>query len=196
MHITNATPFLNLSTELHLIIGQYLSNGDFANLTRTCRGLTLYRCELYKRDAERDLPEALEWAVRHGQIDTAKRSLEGGTKVNFRGPDGYTLLHRACKGRHSHLANFFLEEGADINATSVDGSALHIACLIADKDMVRHLLHWGCDVGLVDPEGNTAVHIACTEGHVSLITILLDYGANVEQKNNYGFTPFAKYTIS
>lgn len=37
--------------------------------------------------------------------------------------------------------------------------------------------------------GNTALHIACYNGQDSVVNELIDYGANVNQPNNSGFTP-------
>lgn len=37
--------------------------------------------------------------------------------------------------------------------------------------------------------GNTALHIACYNGQDSVANELIDYGANVNQPNNSGFTP-------
>lgn len=37
--------------------------------------------------------------------------------------------------------------------------------------------------------GNTALHIACYNGQDSVVNELIDYGANVNQPNNNGFTP-------
>lgn len=37
--------------------------------------------------------------------------------------------------------------------------------------------------------GNTALHIACYNGQDAVVNELIDYGANVNQPNNSGFTP-------
>ncbi|MEQ2187218.1 hypothetical protein GOODEAATRI_002364 [Goodea atripinnis] len=37
--------------------------------------------------------------------------------------------------------------------------------------------------------GNTALHIACFNGQDAVVSELIDYGANVSQPNNKGFTP-------
>lgn len=37
--------------------------------------------------------------------------------------------------------------------------------------------------------GNTALHIACYNGQDVVVNELIDYGANVNQPNNKGFTP-------
>lgn len=37
--------------------------------------------------------------------------------------------------------------------------------------------------------GNTALHLACYNGQDAVVNELTDYGANVNQPNNSGFTP-------
>uniref|UniRef100_A0A3Q1GJA2 Uncharacterized protein n=1 Tax=Acanthochromis polyacanthus TaxID=80966 RepID=A0A3Q1GJA2_9TELE len=37
--------------------------------------------------------------------------------------------------------------------------------------------------------GNTALHVACFNGQDAVVSDLIDYGANVSQPNNKGFTP-------
>lgn len=37
--------------------------------------------------------------------------------------------------------------------------------------------------------GNTALHVACFNGQDAVVSELIDYGANVSQPNNKGFTP-------
>lgn len=41
----------------------------------------------------------------------------------------------------------------------------------------------------VNVYGNTALHIACYNGQDAVVNELIDYGANVNQPNNGGFTP-------
>ena len=47
----------------------------------------------------------------------------------------------------------------------------------------------GVSPNVTNPIGQTALHIAAIWNHVEVATVLLDAGANVNQKNQYGVTP-------
>jgi serine/threonine-protein phosphatase 6 regulatory ankyrin repeat subunit B len=51
-------------------------------------------------------------------------------------------------------------------------------------------LYWThLQIDEINVYGNTALHIACYNGQDAVVNELIDYGANVNQPNNNGFTP-------
>ena len=44
--------------------------------------------------------------------------------------------------------------------------------------------------------GETGLHLAASKGHVEVVHQLLDKGAELETKDNYGWTPLSRATTS
>ncbi|KAK7574024.1 hypothetical protein V9T40_011215 [Parthenolecanium corni] len=92
------------------------------------------------------------------------------------------LLQRDCYGKH----------GLDYRhkQTNLGETALHIACKHGCEENVLILLQRGCD-----PEkktfltGDAALHIAAFNGYMKIVRYLLNYRANIDVKNNKGYTP-------
>jgi uncharacterized protein len=73
----------------------------------------------------------------------------------------------------------FIEQGADVNAQSPDGtSALHWAVHLGDDATVRLLIGEGARVDQLNGYGLAPLHVAASEGRASLVKILLDSGAS------------------
>ena len=57
-----------------------------------------------------------------------------------------------------------------------------------DIDGVKEALSLGADVNAVDDYGNTALISACMWGYTNIVELLLEYGADINIKNNKGLT--------
>ena len=84
-----------------------------------------------------------------------------------------------------------LKNGADIKITSKIGlTALHLAALHGNSEMVKLLLGFGADVNARDPFGLSPLHMAAQYGHVNTIEVLLANGADINAKTkDRGLTP-------
>ena len=88
--------------------------------------------------------------------------------LNKRNKYGFSLLHEAISGHKWDIAEFLINEGIDIN--------------------------------LKDSSGNTALHYLCDDNSTDydevfkLIKILLDKGADVNERNKQQSTPLIKAT--
>lgn len=51
-------------------------------------------------------------------------------------------------------------------------TALHLAVITEQSEVVASLVRGGCDPQLVDDSGNTALHIACRKGSVTCFSVL------------------------
>ena len=69
--------------------------------------------------------------------------------------------------------------------------SLHLACINGDVEQIRSLLNLGADIEEKTPDGSTPLMFASYKGHLNVVQLLLDQGANILAKNNYGNT--AKY---
>lgn len=66
-----------------------------------------------------------------------------------------------------------LELGADINAlNNRHQTALHIAIIRRDKNLVNYLLESGVDLEIKTAEGNSCIDLAVTSGQKELIELI------------------------
>lgn len=85
----------------------------------------------------------LLFAVRQGDVESARLLLEAGADVNDRAPDGASALVVAAHSGHGALAMFLLEQGANPDAAAAGYTALHAAVLTGDLAVVEALLAHG-----------------------------------------------------
>ncbi|PPQ83294.1 hypothetical protein CVT25_004033 [Psilocybe cyanescens] len=67
-------------------------------------------------------------------------------------------------------------------------TALHIAALKGNEELVRMLCDLGADFDLADNKGNTALHYASSWGHITIVQLLIERGCQFNAKNNQGFS--------
>ncbi|KAL7580945.1 hypothetical protein ACA910_005762 [Epithemia clementina (nom. ined.)] len=134
---------------------------------------------------------------------------KGGVDVEARTSDGYTALHVACMHGLYENALYLLELGASIHTLDQHGNtALHWACTspvylqpmnqnvnaesdgTASPDLVEHLIREaGADVNIKSSLHGTPLHCACRDyANIKIITTLLDYGADIDAKDDCGYT--------
>ena len=101
-----------------------------------------------------------------------------------------TSLHIAAREGAINLARLLIKNGTDINSRDIDSrTPLHIAAQYAESGMVRLLLAHCANVEAVDGLGRTPLHVACDgKAAQECVTILLDAGANVDARDEDGFT--------
>ncbi|VDL71942.1 unnamed protein product [Nippostrongylus brasiliensis] len=81
-----------------------------------------------------------------------------------------SALHLAARNGHTHIVCRLLENGWDINRTTVLGSALHEASGYGRAQVVRFLLHAGINSSLTNAAGLTALEYAKKNAHRNPIT--------------------------
>ena len=86
---------------------------------------------------------ALLFAVRVGDVDSARLLLAAGANVNDTLPDGTTALIEAVHSGQSAVAALLLDRGADPNNADIGYTALHAAVLRGDLPLVKALLARG-----------------------------------------------------
>ncbi|KAF9226585.1 ankyrin [Gyrodon lividus] len=67
-------------------------------------------------------------------------------------------------------------------------TALHMAALKGNEELVRMLCDLGADFDLSDNKGNTPLHYASSWGHIPIVQLLIDRGCQFAARNNDGFT--------
>ena len=103
------------------------------------------REECYTIDVQQGGFTPLLFAMRVGDLASAKLLLAAGADVNDRTPRGTSALVVAAHSGHGELAAFLLEEGADPNAADSGYAALHAAILYKDAELVAALLSAGAN---------------------------------------------------
>ena len=94
---------------------------------------------------ERGAFTPLLFAARRGDVDSARVLLSAGASLEETAADGYTPLMVASHSRHTPLAKFLLDQGADPNRSGAGYSALHTAVVRGDVELVNVLLAHGAD---------------------------------------------------
>ncbi|KAF8974436.1 ankyrin repeat-containing domain protein [Flammula alnicola] len=93
-------------------------------------------------------------------------------------------------GSHLRMARLYYERYSWIlDWSNVHGkTALHIAALKGNEELVRMLCDLGADFDLSDNKGNTPLHYASSWGHIPTVQLLIERGCQYSARNNQGFT--------
>lgn len=67
-------------------------------------------------------------------------------------------------------------------------TALHVAALRGNEELVRMLCEFNADVDLPDNKGNAPLHSASSWGHITVVQHLIERGCLYNARNNDGFT--------
>uniref|UniRef100_A0A0C9QTL1 phospholipase A2 n=1 Tax=Fopius arisanus TaxID=64838 RepID=A0A0C9QTL1_9HYME len=101
---------------------------------------------------------------------------------------GGTPLHWSSS---REVVNALIEMNCDIDALNFDGkTALHIMVIRKRLECVVALLSHMASVNIVDNDGNSPLHIAVAKGGtLTIVQMLLGFGADLNGKNFKGETP-------
>lgn len=127
-------------------------------------------------------------AASSGHSDIVKLLIENGACVNpvllLSSP-----LHEAALRDQWHCIEILVEAGANLNASDCHfGTPLHIT---ANQGFVKSgviLLRAGANVNSVKTH-NTPLHEAAVKQDVEFISLLLEFGADINARNNKGLRP-------
>ncbi|GJQ67948.1 Wtrw [Trypoxylus dichotomus] len=130
-----------------------------------------------------------------GHVQCLKIMLEAkGNNVNAKTRErDLTALHLAADGGYVECIEVLLEKGADTNVKNHRGQTpLHLAARAQAYDCVELLLRkGGADPNIADYDRRTALHAAVGKAARSydIIEVLVRWGADVNAKDQYGYTP-------
>jgi len=145
--------------------------------------------ETYSKKSDEDLIKI----VRSGNIEQLKESLAGGANIEARTQHGDTILEIASDVGNYQIASCLIEKGANLNSQNVDNWVpLMSAVDKGHSDVVELLLEKGAKADFIANNGKegqvTALFLAVKNGDIKIINILLDWGADINQQNDEGWT--------
>jgi len=102
----------------------------------------------------------IQWALKHKYFEFAELLLQFGADIDIRWREGYAFLNHEAKDGRNDTLRFMLQHGADPNTRDQRNGA-----------------------------GSTPLHCAARNDRLNAAEILLDFGADVNAKNDDGLTP-------
>jgi len=133
------------------------------------------------------------YAAALGRTDEVKRYIAEGLDLKTRNRNGDLVLGIAAVYGHRDVVAALLNAGADINATDLNGTALHRAAANGNVDIVKLLIEKKADVNTKMPSGRhkgaTPLFDAARSGSAEVVRLLLAGGAVVDAPTENGVTP-------
>lgn len=127
-------------------------------------------------------PVTFGLAIERGDVDQARRWLDGGLPVDFVGDRVGTGLMIAAWEGNVRMMELFVQRGARLDAVNRNGEqALQLADFKGNFEAVKWLLDHGAPL---ERRGNEwgALHYAVFNGHRELAQYLINRGANVNAR--------------
>ena len=118
---------------------------------------------------------SLMWASFNGHTPVVAFLLESGAKIEAKDVNGRTPLMFASSGPFQKTVELLLKKGAQVDVQGkLEGfTALMTAAAEGQLEVVRLLLEYGADPGLVDKDGDTAESFARQNGHSAVVDLLI-----------------------
>ena len=136
--------------------------------------------------------EALLNAVANGQTDAVKALLENGANPNiFSSKDKDSPLLMAVRSNNREIFDLLVSHGADLEQQNANGDfPLYAAYRNQNLDMFSSLIDKGANLDKpINEHNDTLLTMSIYEGHLSTSEMLVNNGADVNHKTNYGDTP-------
>ena len=102
---------------------------------------------------------------------------------------GIPLLIAAVRRRDPQVIRYLVRNGAEIDESYDDLTALTFAAINNFTDEARVLLEDGAEVNSGSSLNTTPLHHAADKGNDDLVRLLLEFGAEVEIHGERGVTP-------
>lgn len=109
--------------------------------------------------------------------------------MNVSDGDGRTALHLACLHEHSHVAQYLLEQGVNVNAADLTDCTPLALSVRKRSDISLLLLSHGADANSADANGVTPLHWACSSGNLEAARALTTYKAEIDAEDAQQATP-------
>ena len=151
----------------------------------------------HHRDEDGQSTTPLIIAAMNGNEKVVEVLLNFGAKIDKKGTvivddysrGGATALWCASCRDHYNIVKLLVENGADINLPTDDGSTpLRPPCVKGNFEIVQYLVEHGANVNAVNDDKETCLMIASYKGQHKIVPYLLEKGASPEYVNIFGTT--------
>jgi ankyrin repeat protein len=134
-------------------------------------------------------PKELIELVKRGKLDEVRKTIESDRSLaNLKRRDGLPLLYFAVVNGHLDTVTYLLDMGAQIDARTQSGSALHGAADNEFADIAEVLLARGANPHLRDDSGQTPLHKANMDQSGRVAAMLISSGADINAIDLQGRT--------
>lgn len=155
---------------------------------------------MLKGDPTKDEQQRLREAIEGDDLDLVQDLVQKNRSLleAVTPSGGRTTLQHAARHGKVQIAQLLLRCGSDIGAVNASGSALNVACLWGQTDMVRFLLsNSKCDVNSKNSLHQTPLHVIASSirnfrSQVPILRLLLDDSrVFLNSRDHRGKTPLA-----
>ena len=134
----------------------------------------------------------LHMACWSNHLDIVELLVENaGVDIEQRSKEGYTALHYAAWSGSTTIVKYLLDKKADLGArTNDDYTPLLLAARTGKYEIVKHLVEFTqVDIDETDSFGCSSLHHACWDGHLSVVAVLIKFGADILKADTHGRRP-------
>lgn len=110
--------------------------------------------------------------------------------LNTLNAEGFSALVLATYRQNNAVAQFLIENGANINENSKMGSPLMAAVVKGNNEIARLLMQKKADINYADGNGTTALIYAVQFSNTEIVNELLKHNADKKHKDKQGKTAF------
>lgn len=113
-------------------------------------------------------------------------------ELNIKDNAGLTALHYAVDGANLDSIKYILMEKADVNIKDNSGWSplLRAASTSASKEIAELLCKFKADVNILDNDHKSALMTAVVNGNQPFVQVLVENGADLSIKNDFGKTAY------
>jgi len=134
--------------------------------------------------------EEIVEAAKNGDLGKVKTILaQDPSKMNALDEEKYTPLHWACMRAHWDVAEYLIENGADVSVQGGDGGTVMNWAVHHDNvKIIKLMIDKGAKLNIQNQWGITELHTAIWRGNIQVVEYLLDQGSDPLIKTNEGWT--------